>query len=43
MNGARVGGDVELQNCILSPNSKINSRVVANDVILGDHDVLKNE
>ena len=43
MNGARVGDGVELQNCILSPNSKVDSDVVASDVILGDYDVLKNE
>jgi mannose-1-phosphate guanylyltransferase len=43
MNGARVKDGVHLNNCILSPNSVIDSNVVARDVILGDHDVLRNE
>jgi mannose-1-phosphate guanylyltransferase len=43
MNGAHVKDGVHLKNCILSPNSVIDSNVVASDVILGDHDVLRNE
>jgi len=43
MKGARVEEGANLNNCILSPHSIVSSNTVANDVIVADNDVFKNE
>ena len=41
MQGARIGSNVSLSGCILSPGSVVENNVSATDLVLGDDECLK--
>ena len=43
MQGAKVGSNVSLSGCILSPGSIVEDNVTAIDLVLGDSERLKTD